>query len=59
MRKFGSMVGISVWVGTGEVGDWENEAAPGWERDETVGVHDKGRKGVGVGDGFAADVTRI
>ena len=59
MRKFGSAVGV--WVmGTnaeGMVGVGENEPAIVWERSDEVGVHETGRKGVGVGDGFGADVT--
>ena len=56
-RKFGSIVGISVGVAAGGVEVGEDESATGWERSEPVGVHETGRKGVGVGDGFGADVT--
>jgi hypothetical protein len=59
IRKFGSIVGTSVWVGAGEVGDWENESTPRWERDEAMVVQETGRNGVGVGDGFGADVTKM
>jgi len=59
MRKFGSMVGMSVGVGGmgGDVGD--DESVIGWERSELVGVQETGRKGVGVGDGFGAEVTIV
>ncbi|HAV76092.1 MAG TPA: hypothetical protein DCX53_01935 [Anaerolineae bacterium] len=59
IRKFGSMVGTSVGVAEGEVEVGDDESIIGWERGELVGVHETGRKGVGVGDGLGADVTRI
>jgi len=57
MRKFGSVVGVSVCAGAGEVDVNESEPAIDWERGELVGVQDIGKKGVGVGEGSGADVT--
>ena len=61
IRKFGSAVRVWVIGRTAEerVGVGENEPAIGWERSDDVGVHETGRKGVGVGDGFGADVTMM
>lgn len=61
IRKFGSAVGVAV-IGMGaeeKAAVGETESVIGWERSELVGVHETGRKGVGVGDGFGADVTMI
>jgi hypothetical protein len=61
MRKFGSAVGVAVIgrAAEGRVALGEGKPTIGWERSELVGVHETGRKGVGVGDGFGADVTRM
>lgn len=61
IRKFGSAVGVCVMGTAAEerVGVGEKEPAIGWERSDEVGVHETGRKGVGVGDGFGADVTMM
>jgi len=58
-RKFGSGVGVSVWMieRADEEDDWEDESITGAGRGEPVGVQGIGRKGVGVGDAFGADVT--
>jgi len=65
MRKFGSIVGTSVCAAAGAkgvaVGD-DDPSSPlktvtGGERGELVGVQRMGWKGVGVGDGFGAEVT--
>jgi hypothetical protein len=56
MRKFGSMVEISVGVGARGVKVGRAELIV-VEAKEAVGVHGIGRKGVGDGVGFAADVT--
>ena len=58
MRKFGSIVGTSVWVSAGGVEVREAESATGGARSVPVGVQGIGWKGVGVGEAFGADVTR-
>jgi len=59
IMKFGSVVGVAVMGRAAEekVAVGETESVIGWERNELVGVQETGRKGVGVGDGFGADVT--
>lgn len=61
MRKFGSMVGISVCAMAGAGGValavWDDESVISGERGEPTGVQGMGWKGVGVGDAFGAEVT--
>ena len=56
MRKFGSMVGMSVGGGAVRVNVGGMEATA-VEANEAVGVQGTGRNGVGEGVGFAAEVT--
>ncbi len=58
-RKFGSMVGASVWAMESAGGEdaCEEESTVSGGRGEPIGVQGMGWKGVGVGEAFGADVT--